>query len=241
MRRFFVVPQNIEGETVCITGSDVKHIKDVLRMQVDDKIICVDGSSTELTVVLTEINEHEVLGKIVSRETQKKEAVVKITLAQSVPKSDKMELIIKMCTELGVHEIVPVSSERVIVQGDFSRKVERWQKIAGEAAKQSGRTLVPMIRPAEKFVTLVSRLSEWDRAIMPWEVHKEDTISKALQDKKPEKIILFVGPEGGYSYDEAEAAKNRGAVLVTLGARILRVETAALVAVTLIMKEYGEM
>ncbi|OGF46789.1 MAG: hypothetical protein A2231_08200 [Candidatus Firestonebacteria bacterium RIFOXYA2_FULL_40_8] len=241
MRRFFVDPKKIEGDTVEITGSDVKHIRDVLRMKAGDKIIAVDGSSTELTVVLTELSEEQIIGKIERRDTPLKEPAVRITLAQSVPKADKMELIIKMCTELGVYEFVPVTSERVIVQGDFSKKIERWQRISEEAAKQSGRTIVPMIRPAEKFVTLLSRLDEWDKAIMPWEVHKEETIDKTLQGAAPKKIILFIGPEGGYSYDEAEAAKIKGTALVTLGARILRVETAAPVAVTLIMNQLNEL
>ena len=237
MRRFFIDPNKVEGDTVEITGSDVKHI----RMKIGDKIIAVKGSSTELTVVLTEISEEQIIGKIEKSDTPVKEPKVHITLAQSVPKADKMDMIIKMCTELGVCEFVPVTSERVIVQGDFSRKIERWQRISEEAAKQSGRTIVPMIRPAEKFVTLLSRLDEWDKAIMPWEVHKEDTINKALEKVLPKRIILFIGPEGGYSYDEAEAAKIKGTALVTLGNRILRVETAAPVAVTLIMNRLGEL
>jgi len=241
MRRFFIDPKRVEGDTVEITGTDVKHIRDVLRMKPGDKLIAVDGSSTELTVEITEITEEQVIGKIERRETPAKEPSVRITLAQSVPKADKMDLIIKMCTELGVYEVVPVTSERVIVQGDFSKKIERWQRISEEAAKQSGRTIIPMVRPAEKFVTLLSRLDEWDKAIMPWEVHKEETIGKALQEKSPKKIILFIGPEGGYSYDEAETAKIKGASLVTLGTRILRVETAAPVAVTLLMNYFGEM
>ncbi|MFH1073654.1 MAG: RsmE family RNA methyltransferase [Candidatus Firestonebacteria bacterium] len=241
MRRFFVAPKRVEGDTVEITGSDVRHIRDVLRMRVGDKITAVDGSSTEFTVVLTEFSGEQIRGKIERRDTPAKEPAVGITLAQSVPKADKMELIIKMCTELGVYEVVPVTSERVIVHGDFSRKIERWQRISEEAAKQSGRTIVPKIRPVEKLVTLLSRLEEWDKAIMPWEVHKEGTINKALQGVPPKKVLLFIGPEGGYSYEEAEAAKVKGALLVTLGSRILRVETAAPVAVTLIMNKLGEM
>jgi 16S rRNA (uracil1498-N3)-methyltransferase len=241
MRRFFIAPKRAENDTIVITGSDVRHIRDVLRMKAGDKIIAVDGSSSELTVVLTQIKEEEIIGKIEKRDTLVKEPGVRITLAQSVPKADKMELIIKMCTELGVWEIIPVTSERVVVQGDLSRKIERWQRISEEAAKQSGRTIVPAIRPAEGLSTLFARLEEWDKAIMPWEVHKEKTIGKALQGLPPKKIILFIGPEGGYSYDEAEAAKIKGAAPVTLGNRILRVETAAPVAVTLIMNHLGEM
>ena len=241
MRRFFVSPEKVEGDTVAIIGTDVRHIRDVLRMKIGDKIICVDGANTELTVEITGISEKEVVGRIEKREDATKEAAVKITLAQSIPKGEKMDLIVKMCTELGVHEIIPVTSERVIVQGDFKRKVERWQRIAEEAAKQSGRTVVPMIRPAEKFVSLLSRLDEWEKAIMPWEVHREKTVAKALAKTPAGKLILFIGPEGGYSYDEAEAAKAKGALLVTLGARILRVETAAPVAITLVMNHYGEL
>jgi len=127
------------------------------------------------------------------------------------------------------------------VQGNLSKKIERWQRIGEEAAKQSGRAIVPCIRQPEKFETLLSRLGEWDKAIMPWEVQKDETIDKSLLDIKPEKIILFIGPEGGYSQGEAESAKAKGAALVTLGNRILRVETAAPVAVTLIMNKLGEM
>jgi len=241
MRRFFVDPKKIEGDTVEITGSDVKHIRDVLRMKAGDKIIAVDGSSAELTVVLTEIHDEQIIGRIEERASPLKEPEVQVTLAQSVPKADKMELIIKMCTELGVYEFIPVLSERVIVRGDFSKKIERWQRIAEEASKQSGRALVPAVKPAEEFKGLLSRLGAWDKAVMPWEVHKEDTIDKTFKALTPRKVLLFIGPEGGYSHAEAEAAGANGVALVTLGKRILRVETAAPTAVTLLMNKFGEM
>jgi len=241
MRRFFVDSKNIIEETVYITGSDVRHIRDVLRMQIGDKIICVDGTGTGFTVSLTGISAKEVTGKIESREALSTEAPVKITLAQSVPKSDKMELIVRMCTELGVHEIIPVVSERVVVQGDLLKKTTRWQRIAEEAAKQSGRTIVPALRPAEKFMALVSRLDRWDAALLPWEICRENTITAFLGKKMPGSLILFIGPEGGYSHAEAETAKSKGAGLVTLGKRILRVETAAPAALTLIMNHFGEL
>lgn len=241
MHRFFVESDTIKGNEIEIKGSDARHIRDVLRLKTGNTIIAVDGSSVEYKAIIKEMTKDKIICDITEKSEAMKEPVVNVTLAQSIPKREKMETIIKMTTELGIKEIIPVITERVIVQGDFKKKVDRWQKIAMEASKQSGRTKMPKIREAAGLEEVLKKVFIYDLAIIPFELHKELSISEILKRKRIYDIILFIGPEGGFSHEEIQLAKNYGVFPVTLGNRILRVETAAVAATTLIMQQFKEM
>ncbi|MFH1825368.1 MAG: RsmE family RNA methyltransferase [Candidatus Firestonebacteria bacterium] len=240
MNRFFVNPGEIKNNKITISGSDVGHIRNVLRLKTGDQVIVVDGTSTEYMVKLESVEKDKVVGKIVDKKKVLKEPFVSITLAQAVPKKDKMETIIRMTTELGVKEIIPMITERVIVREISPNKILRWEKIAEESAKQSGRTDIPLIKEEMEFKDILSNLKNWDLALIPWEVFKGERLSDVLKDKKAKKIIIFIGPEGGFSYNEINLAKEYGVIPVSLGNRILRVDTAGVVTVSLIMHEFNE-
>ena len=176
------------------------------------------------------------------------EAAVHVTLAQGLPKLDKMEWIIQKATELGVWDILPVEMERSVVRLDEKepQKRERWNRIALEAAKQSGRAHIPEILPARKMAQAVSYLkaSGYDAVFVAWEEEGETSLSHALEktaEIKPRRIALIIGPEGGIGAAEIARLKEAGAECVTLGKRILRTETAGLCALVVTMSAFGEM
>ncbi len=240
MHRFFVDPEIIRADEVVISGSDVRHIRDVLRLKPGDKIQAVDGTGAEYEVALEVIGKDRVAGRIIGKNTVTRETKINLTIAQAIPKSDKMDTIIRMGTELGVKEFIPVISERVVVQGNFEHKLARWKRIAVESCKQSGRTVIPEVQPAEKFAELVKRASGWQLALIPWEVHKGESLKDVIKDTAVTEVIVFIGPEGGFSHEEAELAKGAGVIPVSLGSRILRTDTAAIAAAANIMQIFNE-
>jgi len=240
MNRFFISIDAIKDNEITISGSDVRHIRDVLRLKPGDKIIAVDGTSFEYLVDLKSVEKDKVIGEIVDKRKPLKEPSVSITLAQGIPKRDKMEIIIRMTTELGIKEIIPVMTERVVVRDNFENKMLRWRKIALESAKQSGRLEIPLIREVMEFKDILADIKQWDLALIPWELFKERKLSDVLKNKDAKKVIIFIGPEGGFSHNEVNLAKEYGVVPISLGNRILRVETAGVVAVSLIMHEFNE-
>ena len=241
MHRFFINGDTIKNNEITIRGSDVRHIRDVLRLKPGSLITAVDGLSVEYAAAIKEIGKDKITCDIKEKNDVNKEPLVSVTLAQAIPKRDKMETIIKMTTELGVAEIIPMVTERVIVLGDYDKKVDRWQKIAMEASKQSGRVRVPKVRKAQGFEDVLKTIYTYDLAIIPFELHKDIRITEMLKRKRIYDIILFIGPEGGFSHEEIKMAKNYGVFPVTLGSKILRVETASVVAVALIMQKYKEL
>ena len=145
-----------------------------------------------------------------------------------------MDFIVQKCTELGVSEIIPVVSERSVAKGE---KSGRWQKIAKEAAEQSGRALIPKISALTDFKSLLKKKNEFDLALIPWELEKTNKLKAILQNSSPKNIIILIGPEGGFSSQEIEQAKAAGFIPVSLGKRILRAETAGLAILSMIMYE----
>ena len=243
MHRFFVPKEQISNDQITITGSDVNHIKNVLRLKIGDKIEVFDSSQNTYQCEIKSFNravpagrQEFILGSILSMKKQDVESNIKMTLAQCLAKGKKMDLIIKMATELGVNSIIPVISERSVPKIDEKeeKKIAHWQAIAKEASEQSGRTKIPRIEN----ITSISELNpkDYDLALMPWEGEKIDSFKKALskwnrdvqsQVPLPNNILIIVGPEGGFSHAEAEKAKEAGFKSVSLGKRILRCETAA--------------
>ncbi len=248
MRRFFVPSDAIADGVVRIAGRDARHIIRALRMGPGDKLSIVDGSGREYTACIARTAETSVDAVIEEeRGPGPSEPHVSLTLAQGIPKLDKMDFIVQKCTEIGVSGFVPVLTERSVARtsaDSADRRVGRWQRIASEAAKQAGRGAVPSVEGIRGLESALSELaSQGMLLIMPWELERERSLRAALADANFETgtgIAVIVGPEGGFSHYEVELAKRHGALTVTLGPRILRTETAGLAVATVIMYELGE-
>lgn len=244
--RFFVSKERITKGEVALSGSDSKHIKQVLRLKAGDKIKVLSGNGKEYLFRITAVKKNEVKADIIKEIVTDTESNLKVTLVQSLPKPNKMDFIVKSCSELGVAKIIPVTTERTIVRLDSSEKMLvrqiRWQRIAKEAAEQSGRKKVPQICELTSFKLALKECPRFDLSLIPWELEKKEGIKEALQNRKGSKtILILVGPEGGFSLQEIEQAKLAGALPVSLGRRILRSETAGMVTLALVMYEFGDM
>jgi len=240
MFHFFVSQDNISSDTVTITGSDVNHIKNVLRMKTGEKFIANDGNGASYCCKISEITDEMITAEIDEGQLQSNELPVKLVLFQGLPKADKMELIIQKAVELGVNEIVPVEMNRCVVKLDEKKKkskIARWQSISESAAKQSGRTIIPTVCDVMKYGDALKKASEYDIVLVPYEC--ADGV-KALQEKLDTvesgmTIGIFIGPEGGFEEYEIEKAKKNGGQIVSLGKRILRTETASIAALSICM------
>lgn len=235
MSRFFISKDAISGKTITITGADYNHIKNVLRKSAGDKVICFDSSGTEYDSRLSSI-EKEMLTLDIFNESKKNvEPGIKITLAQALPKSSKMDDIVQKSTELGVFEIIPVTTERSIPK---SEKNERWNKIAKESAEQSGRVHVPQIKNTVSFDELLKSCGNYDLKLLPWECESSRSLkAELINSKSASSILILIGPEGGFSPAEAEKAALKGFKSVSLGKRILRTQTAGPATLAMILYE----
>lgn len=239
MPKFFFNKNDISRGQVQLFGEDEKHIKTVLRAREGEELTLCDGEGMDYLCRIASL-ERGVLLDILSKEVCETEPRTKITLYQGLPKADKMELIIQKCVELGVDRIVAVSTERAIVKLDKkeSKKLERWQKIAEAAAKQSGRGKIPEIgQQVLKFKEAVAEAKELDGAIIPYEKEQETGIRQFVQGFQGESIGVFIGPEGGFAEEEIALAQENGITPITLGKRILRTETAGMTTAAILLYE----
>ncbi len=241
MPKFFIAPQDVTNGRVRLTGENEKHIKTVLRAKCGEEITLCDGMGMDYFCKISSLDDGVWLDVCQSAPSES-EPVTQITLYQGLPKSDKMEWIIQKCVELGVVRIVPVATERAIVKLDKKegRKLERWQKIAEAAAKQSGRGIIPQM--GESVLTFGQALAEataLDGAIIPYEKETENDLRSFVQGFCGKSVGVFIGPEGGFSETEIQQAMAAGIQPVTLGKRILRTETAGMVSIALLLYELG--
>ena len=235
MNRFYVLPGFINQNTVTITGQDLNHIKNVLRLRTEDRLICFDGKGIEYLCSITAIDKDSIRTEIISSKKADTEPAARITLAQALPKSSKIDYIIQKAVELGVFKVIPVITERTIAKGS---KLERWNKIAKEASEQCGRAIIPEVAPSMNFNEFLSISTDFDLKLIPWENEKQNSLKSVLKEHhNTHNIALLIGPEGGFSAQEVKEAVNRGFMPVSLGKRILRTETAALCAVSNILYE----
>lgn len=250
MPKFFIKTENLkENKEIWIAGSDVNHIKNVLRKKIDDKInICNSDTQKNYECVIKNIEENKIVCKILDEVKSLAESNLNITIFQGLPKSDKMELIIQKATELGVKTIVPVITKRTVIKlkdKDKQNKVDRWRKIAEVAAKQSGRDIIPTI---ENIINIADiKFDEFDKIFVLYEneekISIKDEIEQLKNDNKEElNIGIVIGPEGGFAESEIEQLRlNQNVSVVTLGKRILRTETVALVVSGILMYELGDL
>ena len=238
MHRFFI-PKPFKQE-MQITGRDAHHIIDVLRMGSGDQLQVVADDGVSFVGKITAINTNAVtvVAREVLRDTH--EPNVQISLLQGLAKGEKMELIIQKAVEIGIADVFPVAMDHSVVVLDRSKaekKVERWQKIAEAAAKQSKRDVIPAVHEVMT-LTKVLQTKKWDLLLIAYESENKISLKETLQAHKDAKSIgVIIGPEGGLSNEEVKAAQEAGGIAVSLGHRILRTETAGLVAATAILYE----
>lgn len=241
MYQFFVEPYQIQGNKVIITGKDVNHIKNVLRMKAEEEISVSNGmDGKEYRCGIKEFSGEEIICEVRFVKEDGVELPSKIYLFQGLPKADKMEWIIQKAVELGVYEIIPVAVKRAVVKLDERKaksKILRWQGIAEAAAKQSKRRIVPKVQNVMSFQEAVDYSQRADMKIIPYELaegmEKTREVIGSLQPE--EDVAVFIGPEGGFSTEEIEDAIRAGIIPVTLGRRILRTETAGMTVLSIIM------
>lgn len=245
MHRFFI--PELYSEEMHIEGVDAHHISKVLRMQVGEKLQIVSDDGISAIAEVADFGEHEVIVHCLEKLAESHEPKVKITLAQGLAKGEKMDFIIQKAVELGVHSVVPVAMEHSVVRLEASKagkKVERWQKISESAAKQSKRDIIPLVQPVQTMAQLLSA-NDCATKIIAYECEDRLGLKQALQSAlvqgPMEELLLIIGPEGGISEKELEQARAAGAVPVSLGRRILRAETAGLVAMSAIFYETGDL
>lgn len=234
MPRFFFDPENRTESRVQILGEDAGHIARVLRMNVGDPLELCDGCGFDYEARITALAKDAVTAELLSRTESASEPQVEFVLFQGLSKGDRMETVIQKAVELGVAEIVPVEMKRSVAKGD---KLERWQKIATAAAKQSGRGRIPRVSSLLKSKDVVDRIAGFDLFLLPYEGGGR-SLRTLLEGKSPRRIGIWIGPEGGF--DEAEVASAKGAQVITLGKRILRTETAGPAVLAALSYALGE-
>ena len=240
MHHFFTEPSQIREPHIFITGPDVNHMKNVLRIMPGERVGISDGQGTDYVCEVDRLEEAGVVLNILSSEKSYSELASRIYLFQGLPKGDKMELIIQKAVELGVFEIVPVATRRAVVKLDekkAKKKMERWNAIALGAAKQSGRSLIPEVKPVMRFADALDYAKELDVLLIPYEMAEGmERTKEIISAVRPgQSVGVFIGPEGGFDEEEVEKAAAEGAQPVTLGRRILRTETAGLTVLSILM------
>ncbi len=244
MYKFFVKEEQIEDNRINIIGEDVNHIKNVLRLEVEEEIcICNKDISKSYMCKIVECNNYSVICEVLEEVLNTTEANTYIHIFQGLPKADKFEFIIEKCTEIGVKEITPVVMKRSIVkldEKDKAKKLDRWQKIAEVAAKQSKRDSILKVNNVINFQNMFEKVQDYDILLVAYEEERESGLKKVLsqfKEKQNLKVAVLIGPEGGIDENEIKLCKENSFVPVTLGKRILRTETAPLVISSNILYE----
>ncbi|MEW6097068.1 MAG: RsmE family RNA methyltransferase [bacterium] len=239
-RRFFINPETIVKDKVSIREKDtIHHILKVLRLKEKDTISVLDGLGNEYNVVITSTAQDRIMGEIVEKITHPA-TKIELTLVQALPKITKMDFVISKCTELGIRRIIPVKTQRSVVNlKDESTKFARWKRIAKSSSAQSQRAEIPIIHPITNLTTSLELIKEIDLGLILYEKAKgllRDVFNRNIKFKK---IAIFVGPEGGFTHQEITEVEAKGIIAVSLGHNILRCETAPIVACSIILYELG--
>lgn len=241
MYQFFVEPSQIQDKRIVITGNDVNHIKNVLRMKIGEEIAVSNGvDGKEYRCGIEELGEEQIVCTLRFIKEDGVELASRIYLFQGLPKADKMELIIQKAVELGVHEVIPMATKRCVVKLDEKKaagKINRWQGIAEAAAKQSKRGVIPQVHAVMNMKEAVAYAKEMEVKLIPYELAEDMAHTKQLieQVKPGQRVAIFIGPEGGFEETEVQMALEAGIEPITLGRRILRTETAGFTVLSWLM------
>ncbi len=240
--RFFVSPNSIRQGTVEFGGAQAHQIRDVLRMRQAQAILVLDNTGNEYRVVLKKVTRNQVVGEIVEQSTARGEAKTRIILYQALLKADKFEWVLQKGTEIGIAEFVPIVTARTVAHTVGKQKFARWNQILVEAAEQAGRGKIPLLHPHQLLSDALVHAQQCGGArVIPWEQERARDLATLLASVNSEMIHLFIGPEGGFTAEEMETARAVGASSITLGPRILRAETAGLVAASAIFYARGDL
>ena len=254
MSRFFVPKEFVKADSIYITGLEAHHILDVMRLKVSDEVVVFDGTGREYTGIVKAADRKSLEVRIKSaRESSCRERSPLLTLIQAITKKDKMDYIAEKATELGVSRIIPVTTERTIPEWNDAKKasiVERWRKLAREAAKQCGRTDIPQIRPITDLKRAITgavcsgengdnTAPVYDLKLMAALADGAITLKCALNSSRGGNIIIAIGPEGDFTPEEISEAKENGFKIVSLGLRVLKSDTAGLAVLSMINYEYA--
>lgn len=243
MSRFYVPRENIRKNKIEITGNEAHHILDVMRMQNKDKVVVFDGTGNEYTGFIQEVNrpDTKLIVEIISTKRPAREKQVDVTIAQAIPKKCKMEHIIEKATELGAIGIIPMITDRTIVRpGLTARKTKlvRWKKIALAAAKQCGRADIPPVEKICEFKDIVSRIDQYDLTLFACLRERSIPVKSALADFKAGRILVIIGPEGDFTPEEIRIADRDNCKFVSLGARVLKSDTAGIFVLSILNYEF---
>ena len=240
MQQFFVTADQVQENQIYIEGTDVNHMKNVLRMRPGEKLGISDGNNHHYICQVEKYEDAQAVLTILEEESVDTELPSKIYLFQGLPKGDKMELIVQKAVELGVYQVIPVATKRAVVKLDAKKakkKVERWQQIAVSAAKQAGRGIIPAVGEVCTYAQALKYAEELDVVLIPYELAEgmEETKQIIAEIRPGQSVGIFIGPEGGFEKEEVEQAVKAGAEPLTLGKRILRTETAGLTMLSVLM------
>jgi 16S rRNA (uracil1498-N3)-methyltransferase len=235
-RRFFVEGRSEIGGSVEIAGSDAHKIARVLRLRAGDRIEVVDSTASAFVAAIDTVGSTVSATLVELAERPEKPSALKVEVAQAVPKGTRMDFVIEKCTELGAAAFLPFYSERSVGRDVGAEKLSRWERLARSAAQQSGRRDIPRVAAPIEFEQLAQRFGEYGAVLFAWETAESVPLRERLPRALPAagRVLVVIGPEGGFTHTEAELAKSRGAALVWLGSRILRTDTAAIVLLAVI-------
>ncbi len=242
MQHFFVIPEQVGETEIYVTGQDVNHMKNVLRMKIGEQVEISDGNNKKYLCEVSAYGEEQAVLRILEIREADTELKSRLYLFQGLPKNDKMELIVQKAVELGAYEVIPVSMKRCVVKLDAkkaAKKVERWNSISESAAKQAGRSIIPNVSDVVSYREALERAEQLDVVLVPYELEEGMAETKKLlhQIQPGQSVGIFIGPEGGFEREEVEQAIEAGAHPVTLGRRILRTETAGFTMLSILMFE----
>ncbi len=243
MPRFFIESAPA-SDLITLTGDDAHHITRVLRMKTGENLTICDGRGTDYQCTLTDTEGGQVHCQINTRMPSRGEPKTEVTLFMALPKGDKMDFIVQKAVELGASYIVPYVASRCVSRPDgkaLVRKIERWRKIAREAAQQCGRGRVPEVMECVDFAAAVQRTAQTEMPLFFYEMEQETSVRTVLHSRPFASAALMIGPEGGFAEEEARMAQENGLTPVSLGPRILRCETAPLAALTAVLYESGDL
>lgn len=245
MRRFFLDREKILSDRPTLTGSDLKHIRTVLRLKPGDDVFLFDGKGSEYRARITASTPDAITLSILERFTSISESPVKITIGQALLKAGKMDRVVRQLTELGIYALIPLLAERCVPRhepGRWAEKKQRWQSIARESLKQCGRSQIPRLGPPASFEGLVGTAQAYDlRIIFHHGTSGLDSRPYPRYPRDVRKVLALIGPEGGFTPDEAKVALECAFVCVSLGPRILKADTAAIAACAILQYAFGDL
>jgi 16S rRNA (uracil1498-N3)-methyltransferase len=245
MARLFVEPAQIAEDVVVLTDEDHRYLTRVLRLGVGDAVVLFDGKSVEATARITRVGPRALELRVDERRPVEAIDRPHVTLIQALGKGDKLDLVVQKATELGVERFIPVTTARAVQRLDAAQRTlsrrARWQKIAREAARQSGRLDVPEVEGVTALQTALKASAKDALKILLWEGARQTSLRSLLPVEPPQQIVIAIGPEGGFTVDEVEAARAAGFAPAGLGPRILRTETAALVTLSILGFALGDL